>query len=132
MDEGLSTGRSRGAGLKELLFRAFLLSFLMIFMAMVLTLIIADMRYAGPKHWVEAFTEGRSEVWFAVKLSLITSTVTLIASLIVGIPSAYALSRFKLPFATFIPLLPLFAPHLAQLRCMGVTLVPGKAAQETQ
>lgn len=102
MDEGLLTGRARGAGLKEVLFRAFLLSFLMVFMAMVLTLIIADMRYAGPQHWVEAFTEGRSEVWFAVKLSLITSTITLVAALIIGIPSAYALSRFKLPFATFI------------------------------
>jgi len=97
-----SIRRSSGAARKDVLFRAFLLSFLMLFMACVLTLVIADIRYVGARDWVSAFTTGRHEVWFAVRLSLVTSTVALVAAFIVGLPSAYALSRFRLPFATVI------------------------------
>jgi molybdate transport system permease protein len=102
MAEDPPVERTSMAGRKDVLFRAFLLSFLMLFMACVLTLIIADVRYVRPSDWVSAFTTGRREVWFAVRLSLITSTVTLVAALIVGLPSAYALSRFRLPFATLV------------------------------
>ncbi len=94
--------RTSTAARKDFLFRAFLLSFLMLFLAFVLALIIADVHYVRGRDWVSAFTTGRREVWFAIRLSLITSTVALIASLIVALPSAYALSRFRLPFATLI------------------------------
>jgi len=102
MASTLSVERTSGAARKDVLFRAFLLSFLMLFLACVLTLIIADIRYVRAQDWVSAFTTGRHEVWFAVRLSLVTSTVALVAALIVGLPSAYALSRFRLPFATVI------------------------------
>jgi molybdate transport system permease protein len=97
-----SAERPRTYAPGEVLFRALLLSFLMLFMAAVLTLIVVDVRYVGWKDWVEAFTTGRREVWFAIRLSLLTSTVTLVAAFIVGLPSAYALSRFRLPFGTLI------------------------------
>jgi molybdate transport system permease protein len=87
---------------REVLFRAFLLSFLMVFMALVLTLLVANLKYAKLSDWIDAFTRGRKEVWFAVRLTVLTSSVTLVASVIVALPSAYALSRFRLPFATVI------------------------------
>ncbi len=86
----------------DFLFRAIVLSFLMLFMAMVLILIAVDVRYVEARDWVEALTTGRAEVWFAVKLSLVTSTIALVAALIVGLPSAYALSRFRIPFASVV------------------------------
>lgn len=90
------------AARKDVLFRAVMFSFLMLFMGMVLTLVLVDLRYVGAGDWLEALTTGRHEVWFAVKLSLLTSTVALIAAFIVGLPSAYALSRFRIPFASFV------------------------------
>jgi molybdate transport system permease protein len=94
--------RSSVAARHEVLFRALLLSFLMLFVAMVFTLLIADVLYPKAGDWLSAFTKGRREVWFAVRLSLITSTIALVASFLVGLPSAYALSRFRLPLATVI------------------------------
>jgi molybdate transport system permease protein len=90
------------AARKDVLFRAVMFSFLMLFMGMVLTLVLVDLRYVGADDWLEALTTGRHQVWFAVKLSLLTSTVALIAAFIVGLPSAYALSRFRIPFASFV------------------------------
>jgi len=90
------------AGARDVLFRAVVLSFLMLFMAMVLTLIAVDVRYVEASDWVEALTTGRTQVWFAVKLSLVTSTIALAAALLVGLPSAYALSRFRIPFASVV------------------------------
>ena len=90
------------ATLRDALFRAFLLSFLMLFMGMVVSLILVDISYPKGEDWLQAVTTDRSKVWFSVKLSLITSSVTLVAAMIVGLPAAYALSRFKLPFATVI------------------------------
>lgn len=87
---------------REILFRTFMLSFLMLFLSLVLMLLIADISYPQFVHWAEALTSGRSQVWFAIRLSVITSAVALVASLIIGLPSAYALSRFSLPFATVI------------------------------
>jgi len=102
MSEAIPQPRVSSAATSEAIFRAVLLSFLLLFMAMVFSLIIADLRYAGPAHWAKAFTTDRREVLFAVRLSLTTSTVALVASFIVGLPSAYALSRFRLPFGTVI------------------------------
>lgn len=90
------------AGARDVLFRAVVLSFLMLFMAMVLTLIAVDVRYVEASDWVEALTTGRTQVWFAVQLSLVTSTIALAAALLVGLPSAYALSRFRIPFASVV------------------------------
>lgn len=102
MSDQIPPPRASSAATSEALFRAVLLSFLLLFMAMVFALIIADLRYGGPRHWVRAFTTDREETLFAIRLSLTTSVVALIASIIVGLPSAYVLSRFRLPFATVI------------------------------
>jgi len=102
MTETLREVRSSPAARRDVLFRACLTAFLMLFVGMVLTLLIADLMYPKAVHWRQAFTTGRPEVWFAIRLSLVTSTVTLIASVIVALPSAYVLSRFRLPGATLI------------------------------
>jgi molybdate transport system permease protein len=102
MTDTLPEARSSPAARRDVLFRGFLAAFLMLFVGMVLTLLAADLMYPKAVDWREAFTTGRPEVWFAVRLSLITSTIALVASFIVGLPSAYALSRFRLPFGTVI------------------------------
>jgi len=102
MTEPLPDARSSPAARRDILFRAFLAAFLMLFVGMVLTLLVADLMYPKAVHWRQALTTGRAEVWFAIRLSLLTSTITLIASVIVALPSAYVLSRFKLPGATII------------------------------
>ncbi|MCD4784742.1 MAG: ABC transporter permease [Candidatus Eremiobacteraeota bacterium] len=42
------------------------------------------------------------EIQFSVKLSFITATITTIIVIIIGVPSAYALSRYKIPAGTFV------------------------------
>lgn len=42
------------------------------------------------------------EIQFSVKLSLATATITTILAMIIGIPCAYALSRFKIPFSSVV------------------------------
>lgn len=39
-----------------------------------------------------------SKVLYAVKLSVVTATISTIISIIIAVPSAYALSRFRIPF----------------------------------
>jgi molybdate transport system permease protein len=102
MTDTLPEARSSPAARRDVVFRACLAAFLMLFVGMVLTLVVADLTYPKAIHWREAFTTGRADVWFAVRLSLITSTIALVASIVVGLPAAYVLSRFRLPGATVI------------------------------
>lgn len=51
--------------------------------------------------WAFTTPEGllfRQQIWSSLRLSFVTSITTTFISLIVGIPAAYALSRFKYPF----------------------------------
>jgi len=101
MSQSVPEPKPSSAARGEALFHAAFLSALLLFVATVVALILTSARYVGLGHWVDAMTRGRAEVWFALRLSLITSSVTLVAAVIVGLPSAYALSRIKLPCATF-------------------------------
>jgi molybdate transport system permease protein len=68
--------------------------------------------------WFVTTTEGREflrQVGFSVRLSLVTSTTTTALALLLAIPSAYALSRFRYPLATVVDTildLPIVLPPL--------------------
>ncbi|MEW5692391.1 MAG: ABC transporter permease subunit [Candidatus Hydrogenedentota bacterium] len=47
----------------------------------------------------------RNWFWRSVKLSLVTSFITTIIAILIGIPAAYALSRFEIPGKTFIDII---------------------------
>lgn len=63
----------------------------MFLVALIVTIFI----YTGAGELIAALYSG--EVIFAIKLSLFTATLSAILSMIVAIPSAYALSRFDFP-----------------------------------
>jgi molybdate transport system permease protein len=68
--------------------------------------------------WTFSTPEGHvflKQVWFSVRLSFVTSITTTFISLLVGIPAAYALSRFKYPFPLIVDTildLPIVLPPL--------------------
>ena len=68
--------------------------------------------------WAVSTAEGRlflRQIWFSIKLSLITSTATTGIALTFGVPAAYALSRFRYPCAIVIDTildLPIVLPPL--------------------
>ena len=63
-------------------------------------MIVADMSFTTPGHIIEALRS--SEIQYAIKLSLISCTVTMILSLIVAIPLGYFMARFEFRFKKLI------------------------------
>ena len=54
-------------------------------------------------------------LWFSIKLSLVTSTITAVLGMLVAIPSAYVLSRYRFRLFSFIDTvidLPIVVPPL--------------------
>ena len=66
------------------------------YIVLILAMIIADFSYTSPGHILEALAS--KEIQFAIKLSLITSTITMILSLLVAIPLGYFMARFEFRF----------------------------------
>ena len=67
---------------------------LVFYFAIVLAILLADVLYVsweGPRRFWAAVT--KPEILFALKLSFITSTLTMILSLVIAIPAGYVLSR---------------------------------------
>ncbi len=56
-------------------------------------MIAADLSYTSPGHILKALQS--KEINYAIKLSLITSTVTMLLSLLVAIPIGYFMARFE-------------------------------------
>lgn len=84
------------ASKKELFFKTSTSSLLFFYLAFILALLIADAVYPGLGTIWRALHS--KELHFAIKLSLITSLITTGLSMIIAIPSAYALSRYRFPF----------------------------------
>ena len=61
---------------------------------------LADMSYTSPGHILEALQS--EEIQYAIKLSLITCTVTMILSVLVAIPLGYFMARFEFRFKKII------------------------------
>ncbi len=83
------------------------------FATMVAILVGSDLLYLSPAVlWQELI---RAETLFAIRLSLITATITTVLAMGIGVPAAYALSRFKVPCAGLIDTLidlPIVLPPL--------------------
>jgi len=70
------------------------------YIILILAMIIADLSFTSPNHILEALKS--EEIQYAIKLSLITCTVTMILSLLVAIPLGYFMARFEFPFKRFL------------------------------
>ncbi|MCR4320449.1 MAG: ABC transporter permease [Candidatus Brocadiaceae bacterium] len=74
-----------------------------LFILSVCWLFLSNIGYTDTRSIVELFS--RPWFWKSVKLSLLTSCVTTIIAIVVGIPASYALSRFNIPGKTIIEIL---------------------------
>ena len=75
------------------LFHAGTLAVLLLYCAVIGLLFLADLQYADAASFREAWTS--PDIRFALRLSLVTSVVTVLVSLAVAVPAAFALSRFR-------------------------------------
>lgn len=66
-----------------------------IYILLIVACLVADAGYTTPSHLLKAINT--PEIRFAIKLSLITCTLTTIFSLWVAVPLGYLLSRFRFP-----------------------------------
>ncbi|MCK5775716.1 MAG: ABC transporter permease [Bacteroidales bacterium] len=66
------------------------------YILLIVAMIIADMSYTSPNHILAALQS--EEIQYAIKLSLITCTVTMVLSLLVAIPLGYIMARFDFRF----------------------------------
>ncbi len=110
-------------------FRTMMLSGLFIYCGFVLTLLWIDaiLPFRSVEETPAIITLwrnplARAELWYAFRLSVITATITAGLATLLGIPTAYSLSRFNLPFAyvinTIVDLLIVVPPLI-----VGLTLV---------
>ncbi len=66
------------------------------YVILIVAMILADLSYTTPHHILEAFKS--REIQYAIKLSLITCTITMVLSLLVAIPLGYFMARFEFRF----------------------------------
>lgn len=74
-----------------------------LFILSVCWLFLSNIGYTDTQSVLELFS--RPWFWKSVKLSLLTSCITTIIAIFVGIPASYALSRFNIPGKTIIDIL---------------------------
>ena len=95
------------------LFRAVMIGHLLIFAAMVTAIVVSDVLFLNPANLkAQLFS---AETLFAIRLSVLTATFTTVIAMVVGVPAAYALSRYRVPFASLIDTLvdlPIVLPPL--------------------
>lgn len=70
------------------------------YIILILGMMLADLSFTTPGHVFEALQS--EEIQYAIKLSLISCTVTMILSLLVAIPLGYFMARFEFRFKKFI------------------------------
>ena len=63
------------------------------YIILIIAMIAADLSYTSPDHILSALKS--EEIQYAIKLSLITCTVTMFLSLLVAIPLGYFMARFE-------------------------------------
>lgn len=66
-----------------------------VYVLLIVAMLIADASYTSPSELIKTFQS--PEIRFAIKLSLISCTITTLLSLWVAVPIGYAMSRFKFP-----------------------------------
>jgi molybdate transport system permease protein len=66
-----------------------------VYVALIVAMLVADAAFTTPDHLWQAL--GSAEIQYAIKLSLISCSITAILSLWVAVPLGYLLSRFTFP-----------------------------------
>lgn len=66
-----------------------------VYVLLIVSMLVADASYTSPSELIKTFQS--PEIRFAVKLSLISCTITTLLSLWVAVPIGYAMSRFRFP-----------------------------------
>lgn len=99
------------------------------YIILILAMIAADLSFTTPNHILKALES--KEIQYAIKLSLITCTITMFLSLVVAIPLGYFMARFEFRFKKIIDAIidiPIILPPLV----IGLSLlilfqtVPGR------
>ncbi len=65
------------------------------YIILIVSMMLADLTFTTPSHVLAAFKS--PEIQYALKLSLISCTITMIISLIVAIPTGYFMARYDFP-----------------------------------
>jgi molybdate transport system permease protein len=65
------------------------------YVALIMAMLVADAFFTSPGHLLNAFAS--REIRYAIKLSLLSCTVSTLLSLWVAVPLGYLMSRFKFP-----------------------------------
>ncbi|WP_235299515.1 ABC transporter permease [Portibacter marinus] len=63
------------------------------YILLIVAMIVADFSYTSPDHILEAIAT--PEIRYAIKLSMVTSTITMLLSLLVAIPLGYIMARVE-------------------------------------
>lgn len=112
------------SGGRDLMFRAVLFSMLFVYVGFILAVLLADVLWLGRSDPLSGKPyllklANDTQVWQETKtafyLSIVSALVTSVLAMIAGIPSAYALSRYRVPFARFVDTiidLPIVIPPL--------------------
>jgi molybdate transport system permease protein len=115
--------RSWGA-VRDLNLRLMLSSFLFLYVGFILTVFLSNVIWLGRENqqthesYLAMLLRAREMMgglWFSIKLSLATSAITSVLGMLVAIPSAYVLSRYKFRLLSFIDTvidLPIVVPPL--------------------
>lgn len=93
--EGAKAGERRGGLASDTLFLAVLGAVGASYIALIVALLVADASFSSPGHILSALES--PAIRYALRLSLISSTLTAILSLWVAVPLGYLLSRFRFP-----------------------------------
>jgi len=104
----------------ERLFITFTTGTLLFYLIIIVALLIGNILYVDfPTFWQ---TLRSKEIQFAIKLSCISSLITVLLSLFIGIPAGYALSKYRFPGITLVDTIvdiPIVLPPLI----MGISLL---------
>jgi molybdate transport system permease protein len=65
------------------------------YVVLIVAMLVADASYTTPGHLLEALAS--REIRYAIKLSLLSCSITAILSLWVAVPAAYLMSRYRFP-----------------------------------
>lgn len=88
-----STGEPRHVAGSDLPFFALLGTLGGSYLLLIVLLIVADIAYTSPAHFVEAWD--KPEIQAAVRLTLVSCTISALLSVVIGTPLGYLLARFK-------------------------------------
>jgi ABC-type sulfate transport system permease component len=102
------------------LFSSLLYGATVLFVVSICGLFLANVRLTSPGTAGEMLASG--EFWCSLRLSLITSLVTTLVAVAIGVPAAYALSRFRFPASGALDVL-LAVPIVLPASTVGLVLL---------